>query len=104
MATKNTKRHNKGGEAEEARAAAPPSPVLVPFFLFVSCCVFCGHCLLPAAADRAPGRLPAEKAAKGMVLPPGFRATVFAAEPDVVQPVSFCTDARGRLWVAEALN
>jgi putative membrane-bound dehydrogenase-like protein len=30
--------------------------------------------------------------------------TVFAAEPDVVQPISFCTDSRGRLWVAEALN
>ena len=39
-----------------------------------------------------------------MVLPDGFRATVFAAEPDVVQPISFCIDARGRLFVAEALN
>ncbi len=29
---------------------------------------------------------------------------MFAAEPDVVQPISFCMDARGRLFVAEALN
>ena len=39
-----------------------------------------------------------------MVLPDGFRATVFAAEPDIVQPISFCIDTRGRLFVAEALN
>ena len=39
-----------------------------------------------------------------MVLPDGFRATVFASEPDLVQPISFCTDARGRLFVAEAAN
>jgi putative membrane-bound dehydrogenase-like protein len=56
------------------------------------------------AADRTPAPLPAEQAAKSAVLPDGFRMTVFAAEPDVVQPISFCTDSRGRLWVAEALN
>lgn len=39
-----------------------------------------------------------------MVLPEGFKAVLFAGEPDVVQPVSFCIDDRGRLWVAEALN
>ncbi len=55
-------------------------------------------------ADRTPAPLPAEKAAKTSVLPDGFKMTVFAAEPDVIQPISFCTDARGRLWVAEALN
>lgn len=63
--------------------------------------------MLPAlivAADRAPSPLPADKAAKAMVLPDGFHAAVFAAEPDVVQPISFTIDARGRLWVAEALN
>lgn len=56
------------------------------------------------AADRTPAPLPAEKAAKGAVLPDGFRMTVFAAEPEVVQPISFCTDSRGRVWVAEATN
>ena len=56
------------------------------------------------AADKAPSPLLAAKAAKAMILPKGFRATVYAAEPDVVQPISFCIDARGRLWVAEALN
>jgi hypothetical protein len=56
------------------------------------------------AADKATAPLPAAKAARTMLLPEGFHATVFAAEPDVVQPISFCIDARGRLWVAEALN
>src|SRR4051794_17896674 len=56
------------------------------------------------ATDRTPQPLPAEKAAKVATLPEGFRATVFAAEPDVVQPISFCIDTRGRLFVAEALN
>lgn len=56
------------------------------------------------AADPIPAPIPPQKAAKGMVLPDGFSATVFASEPDVVQPISFCIDSRGRLWVAEALN
>ena len=37
-----------------------------------------------------------------MSLPPGFKATLFAGEPDVHQPIAFATDDRGRLWVAEA--
>jgi putative membrane-bound dehydrogenase-like protein len=38
---------------------------------------------------------------KAMTLPPGFKATLFAAEPDVKQPIAFAIDDRGRLWVAE---
>ena len=37
----------------------------------------------------------------GFDLPAGFNATLFAAEPDVHQPIAVTTDARGRLWVAE---
>lgn len=59
---------------------------------------------LAFAADRTPAPLPAEKAAKTSVLPDGFKMTVFAAEPDVTQPVSFTIDAKGRIWVAEATN
>lgn len=43
---------------------------------------------------------PAEAAAK-MQLPPGFKTTVFAAEPDVQNPIAMAWDGRGRLWVAE---
>ena len=51
--------------------------------------VAAGTGLAPAAAARA------------MTLPPGFRATPFAAEPDVHQPIAFTIDERGRLWVVE---
>jgi putative membrane-bound dehydrogenase-like protein len=55
----------------------------------------------PVATTEA---LPAAEAAKKMTLPPGFRAQVVAAEPDVVQPVAYTMDDRGRLWVIENTN
>src|SRR5262245_38878332 len=64
-------------------------------------------CCVPfavVAAEPTPGPLAAEKTAKTSVLPDGFKMTVFAAEPDIIQPISFTIDARGRVWVAEALN
>jgi putative membrane-bound dehydrogenase-like protein len=36
-----------------------------------------------------------------MTVPEGFTVTLFAAEPDVVQPIAFTIDPRGRLWVVE---
>src|SRR5258705_6988254 len=45
--------------------------------------------------------MPATEAVTRMQLPPGFRATVFAAEPDVQNRIARAWDARGRLWVAE---
>ena len=44
---------------------------------------------------------PPEAALKMMELPEGFISSLFAAEPDVHQPIAVTTDARGRLWVAE---
>jgi putative membrane-bound dehydrogenase-like protein len=44
---------------------------------------------------------PLQDAAKRMTLPPGFHATLFAGEPDVVQPIAMTFDDRGRLWVVE---
>lgn len=34
-------------------------------------------------------------------MPPGFQATLFAAEPEVQNPIAMAWDARGRLWIAE---
>jgi putative membrane-bound dehydrogenase-like protein len=48
--------------------------------------------------------LAADDAAQTMRVPEGFQVTTFAAEPDVKQPIGFCIDDRGRLWVAEAYN
>ncbi len=47
------------------------------------------------------GPMPAAEAAAKMTLPPGFKATVFAAEPDVQNPIAMAWDGRGRLWIAE---
>lgn len=51
----------------------------------------------------APFLKPAE-AVKKMSIPNGFDVTVFAAEPDIAEPIAFCFDDRGRLWIAENFN
>ncbi len=48
--------------------------------------------------------LPAEETVGGFVLPDGFTANVVAGEPDIVQPIAFTTDDRGRMWVLENTN
>src|SRR5437016_3186723 len=57
----------------------------------------------PADIFKYAGVSP-EKAAEIMTLPPGFKATLFAGEPDVQTPIAFAMDHRGRLWVAEGLT
>jgi putative membrane-bound dehydrogenase-like protein len=57
---------------------------------------------LPAMDTVAHAGLSADDAARAMTLPPGFTATLAASEPDVVRPIAFADDDRGRLWVAEA--
>ncbi|MCH2596139.1 MAG: dehydrogenase, partial [Pirellulales bacterium] len=48
--------------------------------------------------------LPPADAAASMRVPDGFCVTLFAGEPDVMQPIGFCIDDRARLWGAEAYN
>ncbi|MSU61495.1 MAG: dehydrogenase [Pedosphaera sp.] len=57
----------------------------------------------PADVVKFAGLSP-EDAAKEATLPPGFKMHLFAGEPDVVQPIAFTTDERGRLWVAEGMT
>ncbi len=45
--------------------------------------------------------LPPDEAARGFRVPDGFNVSVFAAEPDVQNPIAMAWDGRGRLWVAE---
>lgn len=58
----------------------------------------------PPASDHLDAPLPPAEAAALMIVPEGFQVTLFAGEPDVQQPIGFCIDDRGRLWVAEAYN
>jgi putative membrane-bound dehydrogenase-like protein len=63
--------------------------------------------LLTLLAGDGPNAFPhaglsPTKAAAAMTVPEGFEVKLFAGEPDVKQPIAFCLDDRGRLWVAEA--
>jgi putative membrane-bound dehydrogenase-like protein len=54
--------------------------------------------------QHAPANSPALSpvdAQKVFSVPPGFEVRLFAAEPDVVNPVAMTWDERGRLWVLE---
>src|SRR5579875_1959724 len=59
---------------------------------------------LTAADAYKYAGLPPEKAAAAMTVPEGFEVQLLAGEPDVRQPIAFCLDDRGRLWVAEAYS
>jgi putative membrane-bound dehydrogenase-like protein len=74
-------------------------------FLFATLAILSSPAL---ALDDPPGfkvqpgtTTPPEETARMMKLPEGFTCKVFAAEPDVHQPIAFTIDDRGRLWVAE---
>ncbi len=53
--------------------------------------------------SNAPFLKPEEAVAK-MSIPDGFEVSIFAAEPDIAEPIAFCFDERGRLWVVENGN
>ena len=42
-----------------------------------------------------------EESLKRLRVPPEFEVKLFAAEPDIINPISFTVDERGRLWVVE---
>lgn len=39
-----------------------------------------------------------------MKVPPGFRVELIAGEPDIVQPIAYTFDDRGRIWLLENTN
>ncbi|MDF1752337.1 MAG: c-type cytochrome [Verrucomicrobiales bacterium] len=52
--------------------------------------------------DASAKPMDATEAAKSFqALPPGCGVSVFAAEPDIQNPIALSWDSRGRLWVAE---
>ena len=56
----------------------------------------------PPNTEKASAEpMSAEAAAAGFRVPEGFHVSVFAAEPDVRNPIAMAWDSRGRLWVAE---
>ena len=75
-----------------------------PLLLFLSCSALAWSADFPTPTNNQPETIPmlkAQEALSKMRLPEGFKATVFAAEPDIQQPIAMTWDERGRLWVAE---
>ena len=58
--------------------------------------------ILPPLDPVVNSGLSGPKAAEAMTTKAGFTVKLAAAEPDVIRPISFTIDARGRLWVVEA--
>lgn len=54
---------------------------------------------------RAEGKkgetLTGQQAVAKMTVPEGYEMKLYASEPAITQPMAFCWDDRGRLWVAE---
>lgn len=76
--------------------------------LIVLICVLGSHSAVSDDFPQVPNTekakipfTPPEQALKLLKVPTGFKATLFAAEPDVNQPIAMATDERGRLWVCE---
>jgi len=58
----------------------------------------------PALYNSEPGNpepMSPKEALAALKLPEGFTATLFAAEPEVQNPVGLSWDGKGRMWVAE---
>jgi putative membrane-bound dehydrogenase-like protein len=57
--------------------------------------------ILPPLDPVLNAGLSGTEAAKAMTLPKGFKINLAAAEPDIVRPICFTIDWKGRLWVVE---
>ena len=61
--------------------------------------------VVPYHQTKEPGPALSPQEAMGkMVLPPGFKITLVASEPDIVNPTAFTFDDRGRIWVTESVE
>ena len=73
--------------------------------LLAVCFLFCPQDDFPTIRNNerdvnAQPMSAAEAAAK-LQVPDGFRVSVFAAEPEVQNPIAMAWDSKGRMWVAE---
>lgn len=51
---------------------------------------------------RVQNPLSPEDSQKHIQLPEGFKAELYAAEPNIINPIAFTWDERGRLWVVQS--
>jgi hypothetical protein len=60
-----------------------------------------GRALLAQALPLLNAPVSPSEAVRRIKLPAGFTVSLFASEPDVVQPIAMAIDHKGRLWVVE---
>ncbi|HEX5104242.1 MAG TPA: PVC-type heme-binding CxxCH protein [Pirellulaceae bacterium] len=81
--------------------------LLLAFLLatFIPLMAAAADSVIPHAQDKPPGPplSPAEAMAK-MKVPEGFTVELVASEPNLVNPVAFTFDEKGRIWIAESLE
>jgi putative membrane-bound dehydrogenase-like protein len=92
---------------------------LITYFQRLAFCVVTVAILIPTGtiAEERQNSLPMKEhktsdaqflsptqAVAKMAIPDGFEVSIFAAEPDIAEPIAFCFDARGRMWIAENFN
>ncbi len=85
------------------RLALAPSVLLLQALLSASLAGQ-GRQLDGVYTPAAGPSLPPEEAQQRFQVPAGFEVRLFAAEPDVINPVGMSWDDRGRLWVVELLE
>src|SRR5438309_4918067 len=84
------------------KKSSSPAMKKARLLLFVPFSLCASDFPVPYNSEPDPsGPMPAVEAAEKMRVPPGFKATVFAAEPDVPNPIAMAWDAREQLWSAE---
>ncbi len=60
--------------------------------------------LVALSSPSASGQVGPEESARKLKPAEGLEATLFAAEPMVINPTNIDVDSRGRVWVCEGLN
>ena len=71
---------------------------------FIVPAVLAATFLLPSVYAASKDGKPPEESAKTIKVADGLEATLWAHEPDVINPTNIDIDERGRVWVAEGAN
>ena len=76
----------------------------IPIILFFAIGLLCADVfpkVYNSESNEKKGPISPEAAAKSYQLPKGFKVTVFAAEPELRNPIAMAWDVKKRMWVAE---
>ena len=80
------------------------STLLIAHHLFVGLCAAVEPTPEPQEPKISAASAEGEQAMKGFRVPAGLEVKLFAAEPLVANPVAFCLDERGRVYVCESFR